>query len=86
MEETDSPQSSRVSPITFGRTFSDLIVEFKNDSRAMSTVLTLVPFIVIVTKNLSIEALEYSAIVALVLNIVWFGYPLIARIFRSNVK
>lgn len=82
IEETDSPQDTFVSPVTIGRTFPDLLVDFKNDTRAMATVLTFLPFIVFVTKIDSIGSLKYPIIAGVILNAVWFGVPLAVSFCR----
>lgn len=79
-EETETLNlSEKLSPTT-GRTFPDLIIEFKNSPRAMATILMFVPVILFVTKVKSFVDLTYPAAVGIGLNLVWFSVPLISRL------
>jgi len=63
-----------------GRTFPDLIIEFKNDPRAMATILICIPFIIFVTKISDISSLKIPFILGLILNAFWFGQPLLKKL------
>ncbi len=73
--ETPPSQGSRFSLPTIGRTFADLVVEFKNDYRAMAVILTVIPVVIFVTKEISPESLRYALVVAVILNAIWFSIP-----------
>jgi hypothetical protein len=51
-DETNSPVTGVAHPRSIGRTFPDLVVEYKNDARVMTTVLTIVPFVIYAPKTL----------------------------------
>lgn len=67
---------------TVGRTFPDLVVEFKNDYRAMGVFLTIVPMLIFVAKIDSVESLKYPLIGSITLNVIWFGLPSVVNAFR----
>lgn len=60
-----------------GKTFPDLIAGFINDPRAMGTVLFFLPFPFFVSKIDSIKSLKYPIVIGILLNLVWFMFPLI---------
>ena len=84
--ETYPSHSSPVPQPTVGRTFPDLVVEFKNDYRAMAVLLTIIPFIIFVAKIDSIESLKYPLILSILLNLLWFVTPLFAALCRRFKK
>jgi hypothetical protein len=71
---------------SIGHTFPDLVVEFKNDFRAMAVILTIIPFIIFVTKIDSIESFKYPLITAALLNLIWFGIPGTETFFKRIKK
>lgn len=81
-EETTLPDNESAPPITTGRTFADLFSEFANNSRAMATTLTFIPFIIFVAKIDSIESIKYPVITGIILNSVYFGVPMLAGVSR----
>ena len=84
IEESEKPQDIKPSTI-IGRTFPDLVIEFKNDSRFMSTILMFLSFIIFVNKIDSIESLKYPIIMGIILNLVWF-FPKLIRIIKKRKK
>ncbi|MBI2852155.1 MAG: hypothetical protein HYX84_03515 [Chloroflexi bacterium] len=81
--ETPFSQGSRFSPPTIGRTFADLVVEFKNDHRAMAVILTVIPTVIFAAKVNSLESLQYPLAVAVILNVIWFGTPVLVTLLRK---
>ncbi len=71
--DSHSPYDSRTNQPTIGRTIADLIIELKNDYRAMAVALTVVSFLIFITKIDCIESFIYPLLAALLLNIIWFG-------------
>ncbi|MEW6518680.1 MAG: hypothetical protein AB1461_04640 [Thermodesulfobacteriota bacterium] len=71
-----------------GRTFPDLITEFMDTPRAMSTILMFVPFIIFVPKIDSIASFKYPVITGAILNLMWFVGPWlcsgIPRLFKKK--
>ena len=84
--ETEFPPSygTRYSGPNIGRTFPDLLVEFKNDPRAMVIILTIIPVIIFVIQEISLDSLIYALSLAVILNILWFGIPMLVS--RSKKK
>lgn len=60
-----------------GKTYPDLIASFINKPQAIGTVLFFLPFPFFVSKIDSIQSLRYPFIVGILLNLVWFVFPLI---------
>ena len=75
--DADTPEVVPLPTITTGRTFPDLIVEFKNDPRSMATILTFIPFIIFIAKIDCVESFLYPLLTGAILNFVWFVIPLI---------
>lgn len=71
--ETTSPNAGQAPPRAPGRTFSDLVAEFKNNPQVMATILIFAPFFVFAGSVKSIYDLLYPTITGVLLNIVWFG-------------
>ena len=72
-----SHDSNTTTP-TIGRTFSDLIIESKNDYRIMVVAITVLSFIIFIfkldiTKMVSFEPFKYPILLAVLLNCLWFG-------------
>jgi hypothetical protein len=84
--ETHPSHSGSFRPPIIGRTFADLVVEFKNDYRAMAILLTIVPLIIFVGKIDSIESLKYPFIAAAILNLIWFGTSGVVALLRQLKK
>jgi hypothetical protein len=84
--ETHPSHDGPFRPTTIGRTFADLAVEFKNDYRAMAILLTIVSVIIFVAKIDSIESFKYPLITATILNMIWFGSPVVAALLRRLKK
>ncbi len=81
-DEYEVNQRSSYGKQETGRTFPDLIADFKDDPRAISTVLMFVPFIVFAPKIESITSLKYPIITGGILNFTWFVLPWIGRIIK----
>lgn len=77
--ETDSPGTASAPLRAPGRTISDLIAEFKDDARAMATILMFVPFVVFVAKIHAFGDLLYPFVIGVLLNVIWFGVSFLAR-------
>jgi hypothetical protein len=67
---------------SIGRTFPDLVVEYKNDARVMTTVLTIVPFVIYAPKSLC--EFIYPILAAVIFNGVWFFTPYIANLWGTK--
>jgi hypothetical protein len=73
---------------TVGRTFPDLVIEFKNDNRAILVILVIIPYIVFISK-IDVEKLQsllLPTIVAFLLILLWFGGKIVKRIFKRSKK
>jgi hypothetical protein len=64
---------------TVGRTLGDIVVEFKNDRRFMTIVLTIISFGIFVSKLDSISSFQLPLILALLLNLIWHSFPYIEK-------
>lgn len=62
-----------------GRTFPDLIIEFMDKPRAMSTILMFVPFIIFANKINSFYTFKYPIALGSILNFIWFCCPPIVK-------
>ncbi len=73
--EIQPSSGSRLSPATVGRTWADLMVEFKNDPRAVAVTLTVISVIIVfmTTREIGIESLKYALVIAAIFNAIWFG-------------
>jgi hypothetical protein len=58
---------------TVGRTFADLVFEFKNDNRIMAVIFTIVAFVVFVNRIDDLNSFKFPLITSAILNCVWFG-------------
>ncbi len=81
-EATDLPDKDTKPPATTGRTYADLFSESANNPRAMATFLMLIPFVIFVLKIDSIESMKLPVVTGIILNIVWFGVPLVTRLYH----
>ena len=70
---------------TVGRTFPDLLIEIKNDYRAMAVVFTVVSILIFVIFN-DIEPIIYPLLTAILLNIIWFGVPPLVSVLKGFRK
>jgi len=68
-----SSYDNRITQPIVGRTIADLIIEFKNDHRAMVVALTVISFLIFITKIDSTESLKFPLLAAFVFNFLWFG-------------
>ena len=82
-EETDASRPGIASTRPTGRTFPDLIAEFVNEPRAIATILMFASFLAFVVKTKELSDLANPLIVGILLNIVWFGVPWVARFRRK---
>lgn len=71
-QETISPEFAPSSTKAFGRTYPDIFAEFINNGRVMATLLTFLSFVVFAFKTDTLADLLIPAIIAVLLNIVWF--------------
>lgn len=62
-----------------GRTTADLVADFANNPRAMATILVFIPFIPFVPKINQLADLLIPGVIGILLNLVWFGVPLLHR-------
>ena len=87
-DDTDANEHFKTPPqaITTGRTFSDLVTEFINDSRAMVTILMIIPFLIFVAKINSIEYLKFPIVTGIIFNLVWFGVPILIKTVNYITK
>lgn len=81
-EKTEPLLDSPLPQATVGRTFPDLIAESQENPRVMATILTFVPFVVFITRLNNFQAFKYPILLAVILNLVWFGFPLLLVPFR----
>ena len=74
-QDLDATKSDNLEParITTGRTFGDILVEFKDDQRVMTILLVIVSFVIFVAKINSVENFAMPLALAFVLNIIWHG-------------
>jgi len=79
-EENDTEEVIAYKAKQTGRTFPDLIAEFIDNPRAMSTILMFVPFIIFIPKIDSIISFKYPIFTGVLLNLVWFLVPPICKI------
>ena len=80
-----TPSDTRTSKTMVGRTFPDLIIEIKNDYRAMAVTLTVVAILIFVIFA-NIEPLIYPLLTAILLNIIWFGIPPLMTVIKGYKK
>lgn len=80
----EQPLRNQRGEVRVGRTFADLVVEFKNDNRGMAIALTILPVALFVVKIDSVDSLKFPLIVAIVLNLVWFAGPSIVSLFQGK--
>ena len=87
-DDTDANEYFKIPPqtITTGRTFSDLVTEFINNTRAMATILMIIPFLIFVTNIKSIEYLKFPIITGIIFNLVWFGVPSLIKTINYITK
>jgi len=84
--DTEVPESGKIEnekPL-FGRTIPDFIVEFKNDNRLMTVLITIISFIIFVTKINSFTDFLYPIVLSVLLNLLWYSIPVIEGKFKKN--
>jgi hypothetical protein len=69
---------------TTGRTLGDLVVEFKDDPRVMTIVLTIISFTIFVTKLDSLDKFTQPLVLTLILNLTWHLFPGIIKLFTKG--
>ncbi len=74
-EDNDTEQQSTYRTKQTGRTFPDLITEFMDNPRVMSTILMFASFIIFVNKIDMISSFKYPLITGAILNLIWFVGP-----------
>ena len=82
-EISKSDKIENTKPI-IGRTISDLIVEFKNDNRLMTLLITVLSFIIFVTKLDSISNFLFPIVLSLILNFLWYSIPFLERKLKKS--
>lgn len=83
--DSHSSYDRRTTQPTIGRTFPDLLIEIKNDYRAMAVALTVVSILIFVIFT-NIEPLIYPLLTAILLNIIWFGVPPLVTVLKGFRK
>lgn len=85
-KETEIPESSKIENAkhTFGRTIPDFIVEFKSDNRLMTVLITIISFIIFVTKIDSFADFLYPIALSVILNLLWYSIPIIEGKFKRS--
>lgn len=82
-EIPESGKNESGKPI-FGRTIPDFIVEFKNDNRLMTVLITIISFIIFVTKIDSFYDFLYPIVLSVLLNFLWYSIPMIEDKIKKN--
>lgn len=82
-EISKSDKIDNLKPL-IGRTIPDLIVEFKNDNRLMTLLITVLSFLIFVTKLDSINNFQYPIVLSLILNFLWYTIPFIEKLFKKS--
>ena len=72
-----------IPPSVTGKTFADLISECIQNPRAMSVILMVVPFVAYAFKIDKLENLMISLLMGVILNAIWFLFPLIIDLFKK---
>lgn len=80
--KTRTSQDVRTSVPAVGRTFPDLLVEFKNDNRAIVVAITFLTMVVFVAREMSLDSLLYALAAAFALNLLWFSIPAVVSLCR----
>ena len=85
-KESESSKSDKIENIKplIGRTIPDLIVEFKNDNRLMTSLITVMSFLIFVTKLDSLSNFQYPLVLSLILNVLWYSIPFIEKLFKKG--
>lgn len=82
-EISKSDKIDNLKPL-IGRTIPDLILEFKNDNRLMTLLITVVSFLIFVTKLDSINNFQYPVVLSIILNFLWYTIPFIEKLFKKS--
>ena len=77
---------NRATQPAVGRTIADLIIEFKNDHRAMLVALTVISFLIFITKIDSVDSFKYPLLASLVFNFLWFGATVVVAFSKRPKK
>ena len=83
---TEATESSPDTPPRhrhLGRTYADFVSESYENPRVMAVVLTFVPFPFLAWMD---KGMLISVAVAAILNTVWFGFPLMEKLFGRHDK
>jgi len=89
LEEYKTSENSKTDKITLpgrtiGRTFGDILVEFKNDPRVMVTLIFAVSFLIFMTKLDSIQQFIYPLTLGTILTLIWFMVPSIEKKIKGK--
>jgi len=84
--EISKSDNLNTSKPTIGRTIADLVVEFKNDARVMTTLLVVVSFLLFINKLDSINKFIYPLLLSIILNIVWYSIPYLQKRFFNKIN
>ena len=79
-ENSNSDKSTKNNNL-IGRTVSDLVAEFKNDSRVMTVIITIISFLIFVNKLDTVASFLFPILLSLLLNLLWFSIPYIEKKF-----
>jgi hypothetical protein len=82
-EISKSDKIDNLKPL-IGRTIPDLILEFKNDNRLMTLLITVISFLIFVTKLDSINNFQYPIVLSIILNFLWYTIPFIEKLFKKS--
>jgi len=77
--ETSKTDSLSTSKPTVGRTLGDIVVEFKNDRRFMTVLLTLLSFVIFISKMDSFSNFPLPIGLAVLLNCLWHIFPFLEK-------
>ena len=82
--EVSKNDNTEIPPHQVGRTLGDILVEFRNDSRVMVTLLYVISFIIFVAKLNSIQNFVYPLLLGSILTIIWFIVPYLQKKFKNK--
>jgi hypothetical protein len=82
-EISKSDKIDNLKPL-IGRTIPDLVLEFKNDNRLMTLLITVISFLIFVTKLDSINNFQYPIVLSIILNFLWYTIPFIEKLFKKS--
>ena len=64
---------------TIGRTFGDILVEFRDDPRVMTVFLVILSFVIFISKLDSVSNFDRPLALGLVLNLIWHLIPFVMK-------